>query len=305
MAKSPVRLRQEFYLDPQMGFNCFQHWQKDMLWHDHDFYEVAVVLAGVGYHKTLTEKRKIKRGDVIFMNIEEPHAYQLGEPLEIVNLLIGRPVIESIHTLLPEGPFLNLVHLETFMSGKARGSAVLSLPHKHWIPMRKAVDGLVQAYPHRHTGQMPLVRLRLAEVLYHMARGAETRPGTEPLKDESEERITGAIEFMNKEYTRPIELAELAHRSGYHPAYFSSLFKKHTGYSPMEYLIDLRVQKACFLLKYGEEPVTEVARLTGFSQVSLFYRIFKRVTGMSPKAFRVIRGEEVRKQKAMKAPETG
>ena len=63
---------------------------------------------------------------------------------------------------------------------------------------------------------------------------------------------------------------------------FTELFASCMHYSPKQYLIRLRLQKACALLKAGDLTVTDIAYNCGFRSVPYFSRIFKEKTGSSP-----------------------
>ena len=69
--------------------------------------------------------------------------------------------------------------------------------------------------------------------------------------------------------------------------HFMKVFKKATGRSPRQYLIDLRMRAAMNLLKTTDMPVQEVARQSGFDDPFYFSRIFSRRTGVSPAAYKV------------------
>ncbi len=79
------------------------------------------------------------------------------------------------------------------------------------------------------------------------------------------------------------ELAEKHHISKY---YLSRLFKKNTGYSPMQYLMMCRLATARNLLEETDKSISEVVWRSGFSDGSNFSRYFKARTGMSPEEYR-------------------
>lgn len=68
--------------------------------------------------------------------------------------------------------------------------------------------------------------------------------------------------------------------------YLLRLYKKETGRSPLDYLLDVRIQKAKeFLMQPGKYKVYEISELVGYSDYAYFSKIFKKQTGMTPKHF--------------------
>ena len=81
-------------------------------------------------------------------------------------------------------------------------------------------------------------------------------------------------------------MAAVAHLSPYH---FARQFKATTGLSPYQYVISRRVERAQHLLRKDEElGLAEVALRSGFSDQSRFSLQFKRITGVTPRQFRIL-----------------
>lgn len=70
------------------------------------------------------------------------------------------------------------------------------------------------------------------------------------------------------------------------PKYFSAFFKKHTGLRFRDWIAELRIQRAKVLLMEKNRAVTRVAFAVGFKDARTFQRAFKKVTGMTPIAFK-------------------
>ena len=70
------------------------------------------------------------------------------------------------------------------------------------------------------------------------------------------------------------------------PAYFSDLFKKETGSNFSEYLNKVRIDNAKLLLENDDLPLIEVSLLCGFEDQSYFTKIFKKLTGTTPKKYK-------------------
>lgn len=95
-----------------------------------------------------------------------------------------------------------------------------------------------------------------------------------------------AAKFIREHYHEPISLADVAqsaHMSQYH---FSRLFKRECGYSPHEYIILVRINRAKHLLKTTDLPVKIIARSVGYQNVTTFTNAFSNRVGLSPSAFR-------------------
>ena len=67
--------------------------------------------------------------------------------------------------------------------------------------------------------------------------------------------------------------------------YFSHLFKKRIGSSPMKYLTELRIEKAKELIATNSMSLSNIAQMTGFNDPLYFSRVLKKTTGIPPKEF--------------------
>jgi AraC-like DNA-binding protein len=99
--------------------------------------------------------------------------------------------------------------------------------------------------------------------------------------------VKEAVRFMEMHYSQAITLQQLAKHVNLSPAYFSTLFKKETTCSPIDYLIQYRIGKAKELLLESDSRTYEIAEMVGIPDHSYFSRIFKKMTGMNPKSFRI------------------
>jgi AraC-like DNA-binding protein len=99
--------------------------------------------------------------------------------------------------------------------------------------------------------------------------------------------IIRVIEFFREHYTSnnysSVEIAKLANLSPYH---FIRAFKQHTGKTPYEYLIDIKLEKAKEMLKNKRCSITEVCFSCGFANHSHFSTVFKKRLGVTPTEYR-------------------
>jgi AraC-like DNA-binding protein len=99
-------------------------------------------------------------------------------------------------------------------------------------------------------------------------------------------KIQQAVRFINDNYRTDIRLAAPAREAEMSPAHFSRMFKKVMGMSYQEYLNSRRITEAKDLLRASSRSVTEIAASLGFADPTGFGRIFKKLTGHTPSAFR-------------------
>jgi len=94
-----------------------------------------------------------------------------------------------------------------------------------------------------------------------------------------------SISFINENYKNNLTLDTLANLVHLNSSYFSSLFKKETGFSFSSYLNKVRIEKSKLLLKNYDESILNIALEVGFEDQSYFTKVFKAVTKMTPKEY--------------------
>ena len=99
-------------------------------------------------------------------------------------------------------------------------------------------------------------------------------------------RLVPVFRTIEAEYARRLSLAELADLVHLHPAYFSTLFKRVTGLSPLEYLARYRLQHVRELLLSTDRSLSEIAAATGYRDPFYLSRVFRRVQGIPPSEYR-------------------
>jgi AraC-like DNA-binding protein len=107
------------------------------------------------------------------------------------------------------------------------------------------------------------------------------------VREPGEKDIIGqSINFMLDRLPEKLKLDEIAAQTGLSASHFSRLFLNRTGHSPIDYLIQLKIQRACRLLDNSGQTIAEVARGMGFDDQFYFSRVFRKVMGMSPVEYR-------------------
>jgi len=108
-----------------------------------------------------------------------------------------------------------------------------------------------------------------------------------------------ALAFIRERLTEPFSETDLAAIAGQTPSAFSRSFRKHTGFSVVQYVNRLRINLACQLLMSSEDmPVIDICYASGFNNLSNFNRHFLAQKGMPPSRFRALRAQN---EKAVEA----
>ncbi len=107
-----------------------------------------------------------------------------------------------------------------------------------------------------------------------------------PLEKSPPKWLFTVIERLNDEFVETPTTEELALEVDVHPVHLAAVFRKFQNQTIGEYIQNLRIKRASELLSNEETPLSEIALSTGFSDQSHFTRIFKRITGTTPGAFR-------------------
>ena len=104
--------------------------------------------------------------------------------------------------------------------------------------------------------------------------------------EESNRRMLRARDTMDRAYTQPLDIPALAKVAHVSEAHFIRTFRATFGETPHRYLQRRRVERAMFLLRDTDRPVTEVCLEVGFTSLGTFSRTFRDIVGESPTAYR-------------------
>lgn len=95
-----------------------------------------------------------------------------------------------------------------------------------------------------------------------------------------------AIDYLSTNIDRVLTLEEIARNVNLSPSHFSYLFKKKTGFTPIEYFNHLKIQKACQYLLFTNLRIKEISQELGIDDQYYFSRLFTKIMGMAPNEYR-------------------
>lgn len=99
-------------------------------------------------------------------------------------------------------------------------------------------------------------------------------------------RLRPAISYINENFVGKIYIEELSERILVSPDYFTKMFKDSIGKTPIDYINDLRVNRALAMLCEEDKSIQEISDAVGFCNPNYFHKIFKQYMGLSPLAYR-------------------
>ena len=99
-------------------------------------------------------------------------------------------------------------------------------------------------------------------------------------------KITESIQYIKEHFSERLSIEDLAMQIGFSTAYFTRLFTRETGTSPMAFLTEQRLSHSVFLLLNTTMTIEEIAAGCGFSCGNYFCKVFKKASGLSPAEYR-------------------
>jgi len=219
----------------------------------------------------IVECNEVGRGGMV-INEKEFHfgpgsCYVLLPGDAVVHICDGDQPRGGIYCLL-DGPML-----AQYFKALGITSETPFLPEEAFPVVRHWLEKMFEDYLLRDAGAM----LRQSSNIYGLL--GDLMNGRPPLTNT--DAVSKAIGIMENDYSERLGVEELADTLGLERTYFSSLFKQKTGYTPHRYLTELRIQKACLLLRGTELPVAQVAEMVGLDGRN-FARLFKKEMGKTP-----------------------
>ena len=141
-----------------------------------------------------------------------------------------------------------------------------------------AFDTLFDIYSSRAPLQQQKLACRLEDILLRIA--TESNPA------ETSRSLTKSLEYIHAFYGKELKIPELAKIESLSNSRYITVFKECMGMPPSQYIIDLRINVACDLLKNHAMSVKAVAACVGYDDSQFFSKLFKKRTGMSPKSYK-------------------
>jgi len=98
--------------------------------------------------------------------------------------------------------------------------------------------------------------------------------------------VAATMEFMKNHLHQALNVRTLAAQANLSPSHYSALFKRQTGYAPIDYFTRLRMHRACQLLESSQHSIKAIAAMFGYEDPMYFSRVFKQVNEISPSEYR-------------------
>lgn len=129
-------------------------------------------------------------------------------------------------------------------------------------------------------------RYRLTGMLYLFLSAISKAQQTKIETPSGNTYVNHAVAYIQSHYSLPVSVEEISGYVGVNRSYLCSLFKEYTGMSPIKYLQNFRITRAQHMLTVTDISVESIALSCGYQSAEAFHKIFRQLTGMSPKTFR-------------------
>lgn len=201
-----------------------------------------------------------RKGDVVLLDCTQPHYYHARDGLEFCYLHFEG---SNAHELVR--------HIR-----EQRGSLIQD---ESCASIGMQLFDLVQF--HRKKGEESFFQTSLR--IYKLIERLAVPPTKFTAK---EDPVEAAIHYIKEHIGEPISLSSLAEAAHLSPYYFAHRFKKQTGFSPLDYVIHTRINRAKELLLQTSLSVNEIAYEVGYHNGRSLVNLFTQRVGVSPSNFR-------------------
>jgi AraC-like DNA-binding protein len=230
---------------------------------------LILCVAGSGWLKIGTLHHPIQAQEAILIPRYLPHSYGASEkaPWSIHWVHLQGNIADYFFSLLPENVYTVPVTAEL--------TAVL----EHHF--RECYDSIMGTFVWQ---RMIFITQTIQHLLGHLF--FNNRLFSPALRSSQFRNLDSTLDYLRKNIDKPLTLQNMADQAQLSKSHFARLFKEQTNYSPIDYFIRLKLQRACMQLSLTRQTIREISLAVGYEDPYYFSRLFKKIIGKSPSQFR-------------------
>ena len=233
-----------------------------------------------------------------------PHAHNHTELFFIVSgkgqfLIQGELFPVDVNSLVIINP--NVLHTEISTDAQPLEYIVLSisgiefttsenslciLDHFDDPDISSCLQNILQEMELKKPGYEEICQAYMEILIIRLMRNTALTAQTEPQVVSSNRQCAAVKRYIDLHFKESLTLAQLAEETHMNKYYLAHVFKREYGISPINYLISRRITESKYLLTETDLSMSQIAQVLGFSSLSYFSQVFRKVQGISPMEFR-------------------
>ncbi len=264
----------------QYGFH-----EEDLYMHTHaDFSELVIVLNGTAMHRVDKEAYFIKKGDVFVISNNTSHGYDNAYDFRICNIMYRPDQLQSSDLDIRKlAGFHALFVIEPYFTMERSFQSRLKLPLDDFEEVHRIIARMIQEYEHKKYGWKTFLNSQFMMLVVLLSRAYSL---TSFDVKEDVINIAKSLSYIERHYKEDITIERLAAKSNLSVRHFTRIFNLTYQTTPGNYILTLRMQHACLLLKESNMTISEVAYESGFNDSNYFTRQFRKLFALTPSQYR-------------------
>lgn len=254
--------------------------------HRHTEFEISLILSGKGVYSTTSGEYCFEKGDMFLFSTNEYHyitdiEYGDDKCFQILNIQFAPAFIYE------SGNSKDTLFMNIFLHRTAEFHNMLNRDNPYTEQIRQLFYCIKQECEEKKPCYRTETRNKVISILINIFRNYNYAESTiSPSASYNIEGLQKAIAYINENYCYDISLDAIAAAAFLSKFHFMHLFKSTYNMTVWDYINIKRIDKALSLLANSNENILTVAAKSGFNNSANFNRIFKKITGLTPKEYR-------------------
>ncbi len=246
--------------------------------HFHNAFEIYYLIAGTRKFFIDSEIYNISKGTLVLLERNVMHKTEYSSDK------LG----ERTYVLFSDKYYNNMVNaFGSEAVGNCFKRKIFPIPRHRRGYIEGILRQLENEYKNKDEYSQSLMEIYMRELFIFLIRYDRSMGENDmPILSSGDEIIQSAARYITENYNKNISLSDVAEFVGMSSTYFSKKFKEVTGFGFKEYILNIRMKRACTLLLETRLSVTDIAYETGFNDSNYFGDVFRRMKGISPLKYR-------------------
>ena len=269
--------------DSSFLYMCWECNYFDKPWHFHKDYELVLIDKTEGTRFIGDHVSHFKDGDLALIGPNIPHLYRNSEDYYKNKGLVAQSIFIHFTDDFLGKPFFDLPEMKLvrrLLDRAALGLDVFGKANKY---VKQKLTEMKEEIPAKRLLSLLDILIFLSnnnDLKYILSRGFTASNSNDT------DKINIVLQFIMENYTHNIYIEEIASKLNMSVASFSRYFKHHTRKTFSNYVTEIRIGHACRLLMEDNYNISEICYLSGFDNLSNYYRHFKKQVGIIPKEYK-------------------